>query len=817
MLPHIYGSLNSDRSVIVNSPWLGIHSSLGWITPTLGFLLVAGGIALVRRRPRGPLALAAAVAPLYFWAFDLPPLTWLAGLPYVLRIQPHYLPLIGSVLVCVIVGIGYDYLMRCRPSTTALAGGVWLTLMTIALVAATAWMHTTDVPVASVFSALTDRTAISFVWATITPAVVYWRWGGGAALSGLVALSAVGYFPWAWRAPVDKAPWLALAVGVGMLSLAWVVGRTKDTTRWVTTAAVLAPVALHIVLGTSQNRLPARHLLYDAPAYASFLKAQVGSWRSFGLGGYLFPNYAAVSGINSINAIAAMFPRPAERLFAKYLNPQEKPTRLLGLGQRHPDETVPEPWREVLDYRSMWDHLGVRYFVHRGSDLSEAKAPILRYDVVGGESDFAHTALLPLVNAEGRPRSVEAALDCAAGPVDAVAVRFGTAGTAPAGLVEMQVLASGDTVLARVRRDAARLRPDAFYEFVFPESVCSRGETRLTLRLWYKPRPPVRPLAVWKPDDSPGFGFRPLRLRQVPSTGLSGRVAPIPLTTGLEAPFVCPAAPLHALRVYAGTYLRTNPGTLHVRIGDSSGTERYTTTLDSAHIEDLEGVRTTVPSGICTAGERLQLDVTHQPAGAGSRVALFAEQDQPFKFELYTDSRSGIVRRFDDPQTGATVWENLQAQPRAYLAPEARHAPDWEAALDGFATSADLRRVAWFDDSSRVPCPSASPVPPGASRGTVTHVTVGLNHVDVAVEASMPGTLVLTDAYMPGWSATLDGTAQPVVRVNGVFRGVCIPSGGAHTVRFSSFPPGLLQGGVLAALGVALATTFTRRSTAVSP
>jgi Bacterial membrane protein YfhO len=62
------------------------------------------------------------------------------------------------------------------------------------------------------------------------------------------------------------------------------------------------------------------------------------------------------------------------------------------------------------------------------------------------------------------------------------------------------------------------------------------------------------------------------------------------------------------------------------------------------------------------------------------------------------------------------------------------------------------------------------------------------NHLRLNVNASRNGVFVVKDSYFPGWEATVDGAKAPILRVNGMVRGVEIASPGTHIVEFCYRP-----------------------------
>jgi len=74
--------------------------------------------------------------------------------------------------------------------------------------------------------------------------------------------------------------------------------------------------------------------------------------------------------------------------------------------------------------------------------------------------------------------------------------------------------------------------------------------------------------------------------------------------------------------------------------------------------------------------------------------------------------------------------------------------------------------------------------------------------VVVRTQGASDAVLVLTDAFYPGWKATLDGTPVAVLRANTAMRAVVVPAGD-HRVEMRYRPRSLWIGTVLACAGAA--------------
>jgi uncharacterized membrane protein YfhO len=62
---------------------------------------------------------------------------------------------------------------------------------------------------------------------------------------------------------------------------------------------------------------------------------------------------------------------------------------------------------------------------------------------------------------------------------------------------------------------------------------------------------------------------------------------------------------------------------------------------------------------------------------------------------------------------------------------------------------------------------------------------------------------VLSEINYPGWQAVVNGSSTSIVEVNGLLRGIALPSGSAQ-VELIFRPESLAAGGLITVLGVAL-------------
>jgi hypothetical protein len=151
---------------------------------------------------------------------------------------------------------------------------------------------------------------------------------------------------------------------------------------------------------------------------------------------------------------------------------------------------------------------------------------------------------------------------------------------------------------------------------------------------------------------------------------------------------------------------------------------------------------------------------------------------------------------------GVRVFENVARVPRAVVAEDVHEVGRMSDAVSylaslGHPTADGTTHVDLFDPAHQAVVEisaeqqaSLPPLPLVQSESRPARiVSYDSQRVEVHVSAGLPGLLVLTDSYFPGWRATVNGRPAPVLPADVAFRGVLLGSGDSQVV-FSYHSPG---------------------------
>jgi hypothetical protein len=134
--------------------------------------------------------------------------------------------------------------------------------------------------------------------------------------------------------------------------------------------------------------------------------------------------------------------------------------------------------------------------------------------------------------------------------------------------------------------------------------------------------------------------------------------------------------------------------------------------------------------------------------------------------------------------------------PRVFRTPAWSAAGDTETALDKLlAPGFDAARCCIVQPDAAdfealiaaVPDTGMSETPGADGNAAITAEYPG--KIIIRTAGSRPGLVVVNDSFDPGWIAAVDGKRTPVIRANGLFRGIPVPSGSCEIVlRYRPLP-----------------------------
>jgi hypothetical protein len=146
------------------------------------------------------------------------------------------------------------------------------------------------------------------------------------------------------------------------------------------------------------------------------------------------------------------------------------------------------------------------------------------------------------------------------------------------------------------------------------------------------------------------------------------------------------------------------------------------------------------------------------------------------------------------------VQRNPTALPRGYVVPRACVVNECPSVILSLFRALDARETVIMDHD-----PLAGVDDCHRQRFTpIDWISHDPDHPVLRVATHAPGLLVVADTWMPGWTATIDGRAVPILQGNLAQRVIPILRPGSHTIALDYNAPGLAVGGVITASSVLL-------------
>lgn len=211
-------------------------------------------------------------------------------------------------------------------------------------------------------------------------------------------------------------------------------------------------------------------------------------------------------------------------------------------------------------------------------------------------------------------------------------------------------------------------------------------------------------------------------------------------------------------------------------------------------IEEVYGYDGLYPRRIIQYTEGLGADVWNAMQPLYSARYVMRDPAAPNYFpEDHADDWSMAVAH-----NNMEIWENPNAFPRSFIVPSVEVIEELDPMIDKM-------RDASFDPAQVALVDSPPPGTVDGGVGTAEIVERGIDHVIIDAESDGGAVLVLTDAYYPGWHASIDGAPAEIYPVYHAFRGVTIPEG-SHRIEMK-YDPMTFRIGIALSYATMLITT----------
>ncbi|MFI5459454.1 MAG: hypothetical protein ACHRXM_28855 [Isosphaerales bacterium] len=180
------------------------------------------------------------------------------------------------------------------------------------------------------------------------------------------------------------------------------------------------------------------------------------------------------------------------------------------------------------------------------------------------------------------------------------------------------------------------------------------------------------------------------------------------------------------------------------------------------------------------------------------RQTVFDRMSVSFLVSDRVESDPGwpVAARGDWHGAPFVIERNRTALPRAYVVPSAAVTPEDETSVLAHFRKTDPRI------SVLMSADPLSVLPPGPRQPftSAAWVSTDPDHPLLQVKTEAPGLLVVTDTWLPGWTARVDGALTPVLRGNHAQQVIPVYRPGRHTIALDYQPPGFALGCAITAL-----------------
>jgi hypothetical protein len=146
-----------------------------------------------------------------------------------------------------------------------------------------------------------------------------------------------------------------------------------------------------------------------------------------------------------------------------------------------------------------------------------------------------------------------------------------------------------------------------------------------------------------------------------------------------------------------------------------------------------------------------------------------------------------------------TIYENLQALPRAFMVYDSEVIKDSRVILDRLISGQhDFTGKILFEEPFQIPVQNSPDI---KTEYSVAFSRYSNDEAVLSVFSNKPGFLVMSDLYTPDWRAKLDNRKVKIYRANYAYRAIYVPEG-RHVINFQYVPQSFIVGVAMTCAGI---------------
>lgn len=254
-------------------------------------------------------------------------------------------------------------------------------------------------------------------------------------------------------------------------------------------------------------------------------------------------------------------------------------------------------------------------------------------------------------------------------------------------------------------------------------------------------------------------------------------------------------------------YLLSKPGPF--RVVQDSGKALQVNTLASFGLEEIGGYASLYPARTHQLLSYIRFGLLSFGGFGFDRWVHFEDFSSKFfdlmnvRYVLTAPGTKLNPKKFLQVYDGdMAIYENIDVLPRVFAVHRARRFDDPRAMLRYMESDLFAMRDEVLLESLTAASEEEAPAYPPE----IKIISYNNDKIHLSADLSAKGWVVLSDAYYPGWEATIDGLPSQILRANYCFRAVAMEAG-RHDIVFSYRPQSVRNGMMLSAFGTAFCLT----------